>query len=137
MGTGAGVVFYGETGSILIPSGNAYTVYDNGRSPKVVREVTEATAAESQPNAQNTTGPGLKYDFGHVENFLASIRDGITPNSEIEGGRKSTLLCQLGNIAYRTGRTLNIDQRNGHIIGDPEAMKLWTREYEPGWEPRV
>lgn len=137
MGTSAGVVFYGETGSILIPSGNAYTIYDNGRPPKVVREVTEATAAESLPNAQNATGPGLKYDFGHVENFLSAIRDGITPNSEIEGGRKSTLLCQLGNIAYRTGRTLNIDQRNGHIVGDPEAMKLWSREYEPGWAPTL
>ena len=26
---------------------------------------------------------------------------------------------------------------NGHIQGDEEAMKLWTREYRPGWEPKV
>ena len=25
----------------------------------------------------------------------------------------------------------------GTIIGDDDAMKLWQRSYEPGWEPRV
>jgi hypothetical protein len=44
---------------------------------------------------------------------------------------------QLGNIALRTGRTLNIDQSNGHIVGDNDAMRYWTREYEKGWEPTV
>jgi hypothetical protein len=44
---------------------------------------------------------------------------------------------QLGNIALRTGRTLNIDPKNGHIMADEEAMKYWRREYHPGWEPKV
>ncbi len=136
-GTSAGVVFYGENGSMLIPSGNAYSIFDNSRSAKLIKEVKADDAAENKPNAQNAIGPGMKYDFGHVLNFLESIREGSTPNSEIEGGRKSTLLCQLGNIAYRTGRALNVDQRNGHIIGDPEAMKLWSRKYEPGWEVKA
>jgi hypothetical protein len=47
------------------------------------------------------------------------------------------VLAQLGNIAQRTGRSLSTDPANGHIIGDPEASKLWTREYAPGWEPTV
>jgi hypothetical protein len=46
-------------------------------------------------------------------------------------------LVQLGNIAQRSGHTLKIDPKNGHIIGDREAEKFWTREYEPGWEPKV
>jgi hypothetical protein len=47
---------------------------------------------------------------------------------------KATLLMQLGNISQRTGRMLNIDSKNGHILNDPEATKLWSREYEKGWE---
>ena len=82
----------------------------------------------------NTVGPGRLLDIPHVEDFLAAIRDGKTPEAEIGEGHKSTLLCQLGNIAYRTGRTLDIDTRNGHILGDREAMSLWSREYEDGWE---
>jgi hypothetical protein len=42
----------------------------------------------------------------------------------------------LANIAYRTGKRLEIDPSNGHI-NDAEAMKLWGREYQPGWEPEV
>lgn len=134
--TSAGVMFYGEGGSLLIPSGNAYTIYDNSRNPKVIKSVSETDLVD-QPDQQNTVGPGSWYDAPHALDFLNAIREGSVPRSEIEGGHKSVLLCQLGNIAYRTGRSLNIDQRNGHIIGDPEAMKLWSRSYEPGWEVRI
>jgi hypothetical protein len=44
---------------------------------------------------------------------------------------------QLGNIAWRVGRDLKIDPTNGHIIGDNEAKKLWSRQYEKGWEPKI
>jgi hypothetical protein len=81
------------------------------------------------------SGPG--GDKSHFQNFLDSIRQRTKPNSEIEEGHKSTLLCHLGNIAYRTGHTLNIDPKNGHIINDKEAEALWSREYRPGWEPKV
>ena len=133
-GSTAGVVFHGEGGSVILGSGNAYTIYDNERQPKVIKEVKENNTDKSQPNQRNMVGPGAWFDAPHAHNFLQAIREGEKLKSEIEGGHKSTLLCQLGNIAYRTGRALNIDQRNGHITGDVEAMKLWSREYEPGWE---
>jgi hypothetical protein len=43
----------------------------------------------------------------------------------------------LGNIAYRTNRTLQSDRKTGRIEGDEEAMKLWSRDYAPGWTPVV
>jgi len=130
----AGVIFHGDGGSILLGSGNSYTVYDNDRNPKVIKEVSEEKKSNS---STNTVGPGAWYDAPHALNFLQAIRNGEKLRSEIEGGHKSTLLCQLGNIAYRTGRALNIDQRNGQIVGDREAMKLWSRAYEPGWEIKI
>jgi hypothetical protein len=30
---------------------------------------------------------------------------------------------------------LRIDARSGRVTGDEEAMKLWQREYAPGWAP--
>lgn len=133
----AGITFYGDGGSIVLGSGNAYTVYDNDRRPKEIKKVTEAMSKEANPDAQNTYGPGLKYDIGHIENFLASIRDGVPLNSEITGGQKSVLLCQLGNIAYRTKSALHIDSSNGHILNNTEAQQYWGRDYAPGWKPKI
>lgn len=136
-GDGAGITFYGDGGSIVLGSGNGYTVYDNDRRPKEIKKVTESTSREANPDAQNTYGPGLKYDIGHVENFLTSIRENTPLASEIVGGQKSVLLCQLGNIAYRTKSALHIDPTNGHIINQPQAQALWGRDYEPGWAPKM
>jgi hypothetical protein len=32
---------------------------------------------------------------------------------------------------------LNCDEKNGHILQDAEAMKLWQREYDKGFDPRL
>jgi hypothetical protein len=81
------------------------------------------------------TGEG--GDGIHIANFLECIRTGKRPNADIDIAHKSTLLCHLGNIAHRVNRVLTTSEKNGHIQGDDEAMKLWTREYRPGWEPKV
>lgn len=111
------VIFYGEKGSLAI-AGSGYTIYD----PKG-KEIKKATAPSP--------------DALHIANFLDGIRSGNKLNSEIEEAHKSTLLCHLGNIAHRTGRALKCDPANGRIIDDADAMKLWTREYEKGYEPKV
>jgi hypothetical protein len=46
-------------------------------------------------------------------------------------------MLHLGNIAWRVGRALDIDPATGRVRNDPAAMELWTRAYEPGWEPAV
>ena len=40
------------------------------------------------------------------------------------------------NIAYRIGKGFEIDHKTGRMF-DRDAMKLWGRDYEPGWEPTV
>ena len=88
-------------------------------------------------DARNTSDPAQELDALHIQNFFEGIRKGTRLASDIVGGHQSTLLMQLGNIALRSGRTLNIDPKNGHIINDKESMKYWNREYHPGWEPKL
>ncbi len=109
--------FYGDGGSLAIE--------DPGY---VLRDLAGKEVARG-------TGPG--GDRSHFVNFLEAIRDGKKANSEIEECQKSTLLCHLGNIAYRLGRAVRFDPASKKISGDKEAEALWGREYRPGWEPVI
>jgi predicted dehydrogenase len=131
-GNSVGVIFYGENGSLHIDSGNSYRIHD--LKNKLVKEVRDTT---DRSDARNLSGPGQALDALHLQNFMDAIKRGAKLNSDIESGHRSTLLMQLGNIAFRTGRTLKVDPANGRILNDKEAMKLWGRTYERGWEPRI
>jgi predicted dehydrogenase len=114
---GFGMVFHGEEGSLAIQEPN-YKICD-------------------LKGKEILSGTGAGGEQPHKENFLSCIRTGQRPTADVEEGHKSTLLCHLGNIAQRTGHTLHTDPTNGHIQNDPQAEALWTREYRPGWEPKV
>ena len=78
--------------------------------------------------------PGANIVGSHVRNFLDCIRDGKTPNADIEEGHKSTRLCHLGNIAYRTGRTLHFDAATETFKDAAAANQLLSRDYRKGFE---
>jgi predicted dehydrogenase len=118
---GFGVNFYGEKGAMTISS--SVKIYD--LKNKLVREI-----------PGKWEGP-LSNNAVHFANFLDGIREGKALHAEIEEGQKSTLLCHLGNIAWRTGRTVNFDPATRKISGDAEASALWKRSYREGWEPKV
>ncbi|GLR16379.1 Gfo/Idh/MocA family protein [Portibacter lacus] len=126
-----GAIFYGEDGSLFIPGGNSYSIFDlNGKLVKEVKDTKEI-------DPRNATNPAEHLDALHIRNMFSAIKNGTSLNADIDSGHKSTLLVQLGNIAQRTGNSLNIDPSNGHIIDDSEALKLWSRSYEKGWEMKL
>jgi predicted dehydrogenase len=120
-GAGFGVNFYGERGTMTITDHAA--IYDLDQ--KLVRDI---------PGHMHG---GYSLDVIHFANFLDGIREGKSLHSEIEDGQKSTRLCHLGNIAWRTGQTVNFDPATGQILNSPAASALWKRTYREGWEPRV
>lgn len=111
------VAWYGEKG-IMTQEGDGYKVFDVA-------------------GKQIDQGSGPGGDKVHMGNFLDAVRGKAKPNSEIEVGQTSTMLCHLGNIAYRTGHEIHFDPKAKKIIGDKDAEKLWAREYRKGWEPKV
>lgn len=69
----------------------------------------------------------------HIANYIDCIRTRNRPNGDIEALHKSTLLCQYGNIAYRTGRRIHIDPKTEYILDDDEANRFVKREYRAPW----
>ena len=123
-----GVIFYGDKGTIVYPGANSYQIFDGAN--KLVSEVKDDTPFD----ATNTVSPLERLDGLHLVNFVEAIREKEKINAPILEGHKSTLLPQLGNIAYRVGRALKCDPANGHILNDKEATKLWSRDYAKGWD---
>jgi len=130
-GSSVGVVFYGENGSLMIPGGNEYKVYDLKNN--LVKEVKDT----QEIDPRDVSNPASHLDAIHIRNLFNQILKGEKLKSDIDSGHKSTLLVQLGNIAQRVGHSLEINPENGHIIGDKDARKLWSREYEKGWEMKL
>ena len=109
------VLFAGETGSIAI-RGAAYTIHD-------------------LKGKQTGGGSHNGGDATHLQNFIDALRGKTKLNAPIEEGAKSTFLCHLGNISYRTGRTIRPDPQTHRIAGDDDAARLWGREYQEDWNP--
>lgn len=130
-GSSVGVVFYGEEGSLFIPGGDQYTVFDLDN--KVVKEV----KGSKEIDPRDAANPSSHMDALHIRNLFDNIRSGESLVADIDSGHKSTVLVQLGNIAQRVGHSLEINPENGHIIGDKKAQKLWSRTYEKGWEMKL
>jgi hypothetical protein len=73
----------------------------------------------------------------HFANFIAAIRKGEKLNAPIATGNVAVTMLQLSNIAWEVNRELALDTKDGKILNDPEAMKMWGREYERGWAPHI
>ncbi|MEJ0058704.1 MAG: Gfo/Idh/MocA family oxidoreductase [Terricaulis sp.] len=125
-GRGRGALIMGTNGSALLDR-NGYTIFDL-RGAKV-REVT-ATAASA---TVDTRGEGV-LDLLHLENMIAVMRGQTDQQaSPIAEGHISTMLCHLGNIAYRTDGALSCDPVTGRP-SSREALRYWRRDYADGWE---
>ena len=121
-GASFGTTFFGEKGSLAM-AGNSAKFLDLNDQP--IREIKSV-----QPDL-------FSFDSIHFANFVDGIREGKPLRAEIEEGQKATVLCHLGNIAWRTGHTINFDPKTRTILDDPAATALWQREYRSGWKPAV
>jgi predicted dehydrogenase len=127
-GAGRGTIIYGTEGSVFVDR-ERYRLYD--REGKLIREKTS-----SGSEAGTTLGGGGDMTDFHIANFYDAIRGKAEVKAPIGEGVKSTLLCHLANISYRTSNVILLDSVNGQSK-DPAVNKLWSREYEPGWEAKV
>jgi len=130
-GAGRGFAIYGDKGTLVNYGGGEYKIFDEKN--KLAKEV----KADVKTEAGNTVSASGSIELHHFENFLQAVRGEGKLTSPVDDASKSVLLCHLGNIAQRVGRRLQCNPANGNILNDKEAMKLWKRSYQPGWEPKV
>ena len=127
-GRGRGTLIYGSKGSVMIDRGG-YELYD------IKGELIKDSKSAAKESGM-ALGGGGSLSTRHGVNFFEAIRGNQQLTSPIEDAAVSQMLTHYANIASRTGKNFEIDTNSG-IIFDRKAMSLWSREYEPGWEPKL
>lgn len=89
------------------------------------KEIPDETAVE-RLNATNA----------HLNNFIEAIHgnDRSRITSTARNGHEAAAICHLGDISFRTGRTVHFDEANRQIKSDAEANAMLTKEYRTGFE---
>ena len=126
---GRGATIHGTKGTLLIDR-NGYEIYDNDMKKTFVYE-------KKEKDVTTGLGGGGPMTDEHFQNFINAIQGKDNLHSPIKEGVVAVKMLLLSNIAWKYGRVLNLDQKTGKILDDPEAMSLWQRDYEPGWELKL
>ena len=132
-----GMKFYGRDRGSTIMGTTGTVLIDRRRlsrftTSKEIRQASSRLAAST--SSADLTGADTMTD-AHFANFIAAIRKGEKLNAPIAVGNVAVTMLQLSNIAWEVNRELQVDTTDGRIQDDAEAMKMWGREYEPGWAP--
>jgi predicted dehydrogenase len=128
-GRDRGSTILGTKGTVLVDR-DGYEVYD------WMGKKTDEFKTGNQTLSSDLTGRDSMTDL-HFENLINAIRSGEKLHSPIAIANVSVTILQLSNVAYFVNRELKLDTKTGHVVGDAEAMTMWGRTYEKGWEVRV
>lgn len=124
-----GSVIYGTKGAVVIDR-DGYDVYNwHGKQTDKFR-----TGAET--STSDLVGRDSMTDL-HFANFINSCKGTDNLHSPISIANISVTMLLISNIAYFMNREMKLDPKTGHILNDSEAMKLWGRSYEKGWEVTI
>ena len=113
---GAGVMFIGTEG-MMFADYSRYRLYPTKKF-------------ENFAPPQKT----IPDSIGHHAEWIKACKEG-TPtlcNFDYSGALTESVL--LGNVAYRTGKSLDWDAANLRATNAPEAADFVTKTYRKGWE---
>jgi len=115
-GTGDGAALYGENGTLIFGGGGWH--------------VEKGIEATDKGDVKEQSVEGATHQRNFVDCIKNSSGTSVSrPNADIEEGHKSTRMCHLGNIAFRTGRAIRFDAPTETCLADPEANDLLGRSY--------
>ena len=125
---GYGIEFHGTEGTMFLDRAGFQVFPEKGK--KAGKEVGR-TASMEMVSANNE-------HLDHVRNFLDCVKSRNRPISDIEVGHRSTSVCLLGNVAYRSKERVVWDVANQRPVERAtELRKLLSRDYRPPWKLAV
>ncbi len=117
-----GIAYIGNNGTLVLDRGG-WKVITEGKNMETVEEVKKSD-------------DGLA---NHTRNFIDAVKSGNYSQlaAPIQAGATVANVCQMGNIAYKTGKKLNWDKKTG-TFNDASANKLIQPVYHNNYKlPKI
>ncbi len=120
-----GLLVYGSEGWMRVGFGGWASFFGRKNEPGESCQEADANARSEEFQKFGTA------DLLHYANFISCMRSRRTTDlrTNITEGHFSAAMCHLGNIAYRTGRSLIFDTAIERFVGDEGASQLLTRTF--------
>lgn len=118
-----GCLIEGDQGRIFVSRGPL--------EGKAVEELKENPLPE---DAVDKLFAGPQRHGDHYRNFIACVKSGTQPVSDVYSHHRAMTTCHLANIAIRLGRKIEWDPEAERIAGDDEAAQFERREQRQGYE---
>jgi hypothetical protein len=128
-GRDRGAAIIGTTGTVVVDR-DGYEIYD------LKGKMTSEFKAGNKTTSADLVGRDSMTD-AHFANFIAGIQKGEKLAQPVAQGNVAVTMLQLSNIAWETKRELHLNNKDGKVLNDPEAMTFWDRTYEEGWAPHL
>jgi predicted dehydrogenase len=112
-----GISFAGPEGTLVVD--------DSGW--EIIREPRKDTLESKRFRGTGDSRPA------HVRNFLDCVKSRRPPVENLDIAHFVTKVAQLGNVAFRSGRTIVWDDKNERVIGAPEAERFLSVGYRKPW----
>jgi len=116
-----GSAIMGTNGTVVVDR-DGYEIYDLQGKKTGEFKVGGATSSSDLLGRDSMTN-------AHFANFIAGIRRGEKLNAPVSAGNIAVTMLHLSNIAWEVNRELHLDTKDARIQNDPEAMKMWGREF--------
>ncbi|MGH9406551.1 MAG: Gfo/Idh/MocA family protein [Terriglobia bacterium] len=131
-GKGYGIEFHGTDATLFVDR-SGFKVYPEKTPRGAFRGGAVARpGVDRAPEIEMSSVNDAHFD--HVRNFLDCVKSRQRPISDIEIGHRSTSVCLLGNVAYRSRQRIAWDVANQQLKqGDSEAHRLLARDYRAPW----
>lgn len=124
-GRNHGVAFIGNNGTLVIDRSGWEVVSETEQDE-------EGTQRDIIRDVATTESDGNDL-LNHVKNFIDCIKTREKPNCDIEIASNTAIVCNLGNIAFRTGERLEWNHENKRITNVEHANDYLKTEYRSPW----
>jgi predicted dehydrogenase len=120
---GEPIVFHGTKGALAL----------SRRGFRITPETWKGDPPSDTPAMEPMQEPASDMDDAHVRNFVDCVKSRTPPTADVEEGHRTAVMCHMGNIATRLGRSLRWDADKEEFAGDADANRRLHYEYRKPW----
>lgn len=116
-----------------LPMNGSLFIGDKGRIA-IAHDGHPKLLPEEQFRGFQPPAPTLPESPGHHRQWIDACKTGAPTGSAFSSAAPFTEIILLGNVAYRSGKTIDYDPATGTITNDPSSAQYLGKEYRRGWE---